>query len=245
MLQRLRELGRMANGWIFTNATFLAARVELDPEAAARWLPGGVRLASPAVATIFVAHYPETTFGSVYREAGVFLHVRRRMRAAVHCPWMIVDDDIALILGRELLGYPKKIGEISLHIDGDAVEATAQRKGARLLRLRGTLGAADPSPPPMLAQRTYNVWGGVGLSLQRLIAFTPTEQILGARRADLSIEIGEAVNDPLDQLGVGRVLSAHLYRVNIGGGGFPWGTPRPVRRVSPGFMLRNWALRYQ
>src|SRR5262245_43112376 len=101
MLDRLRDLWRMARvgGWIFTDAACLSARVEIDGAAAARWLPRGLSAASPATATLFVAHYPETSFGSVYNEAGLFMDVRRGSRAGVHCPWMLVDDDIALILG--------------------------------------------------------------------------------------------------------------------------------------------------
>jgi len=31
---------------------------------------------------------------------------------------MVVDDDTALILGRELLGFPKKMADIELEVDG-------------------------------------------------------------------------------------------------------------------------------
>lgn len=243
MLDSIRELRRLANlgGWIFTDATFLAAKVEIDPDRAARWLPGGLRLARPATATLFIAHYPQTSFGSVYNEAGLFVDVRRRLRSAVHCPWMLVDDDIALILGRELLGYPKKMGTFSVSLDGDDVDASVERKGVRLLRLRGKVGPAAVNPPPMLARRTFNAWGPLGLALQKLLTFTPTEQILEARTVDLAIEIRPAPRDPLHELGVGRVLEAYRYRLNIGGSG----VPLPVRSLSPLYLLRSLTLRYR
>ena len=65
------------------------------------------RLASPAMASIFTAYFPSNTFGSVYCEGRTFLHVEHGRTRAVFSPWMLVDDDVALILGRELLGYPR------------------------------------------------------------------------------------------------------------------------------------------
>ena len=243
MLDSIRELRRLANlgGWIFTDAVFLAAKVEIDADRAARWLPGGLRLARPATATLFIAHYPQTSFGSVYNEAGLFVDVRRRFRAAVHCPWMLVDDDIALILGRELLGYPKKLGTFAVSLDGDEVDASVERKGVKLLHLHGKVGRVVSDPPPMLARRVYNAWGPIGLSLQKLLTFTPTEQILEAREVELTVQIRPAPLDPLHELGVGQVLEAHRYRVNIGGSG----VPLPVRSLSPLYLLRSLTLRYR
>src|SRR5437016_7485825 len=45
------------------------------------------------------------------------------------CPWMMVDDDVALIVGRELLGYPKKLGSIAWRREGDFIEGIASRRG--------------------------------------------------------------------------------------------------------------------
>src|SRR5262245_28878014 len=96
--------------WIYRDAHYLVADVELDRAPAARWVPWPLRLARPGRAQIFTAYFPSTTFGSVYREAGVFFEVSTLRGAALYSPWMLVDDDVALIAGRELLGYPKKLG---------------------------------------------------------------------------------------------------------------------------------------
>ena len=112
---------------MYTGAVFFAARVALDPKRARVWLPPGVSLAKPCVATVFAAHFPETSFGSVYDEAGVFFHVTRRFRSAVFCPWMVVTDDVALTVGRELLGYPKKLARI-------AFDFGSGRAGTEVLR---------------------------------------------------------------------------------------------------------------
>jgi acetoacetate decarboxylase len=254
MLGAARKLWDLANvgGNMYTGAIFFALRVALDERAARHWLPPGVRLASPATATVFASHFPETSFGSVYDEAGVFFHVRRRFRRAVFCPWMVVTDDVALVVGRELLGYPKKLARITFDIDGgregSEVRAEVERRGRVVLKLRGRVGERVQDAPPMLGQRALNVRGALGVTTQRLITFTPREEIVEARRATAELELGrsEAVDrreqgrDPVDELGLGRVLGAHLYRVNVRAS---W-PPREVRRVGLGFVARGMGARW-
>ena len=94
--------------------------------AAKSWLPPGVERAKPATATIFAAHFTEASFVSVYDEAGIFFHVRRRLLDAAFCPWMVVTDDVALIVVRELLGYPKKLARVTFDV-GDGGEGSVVR----------------------------------------------------------------------------------------------------------------------
>ncbi len=214
--------------------------MDVDPDAARRWVPWPLRHpASPAGALLFIAWFPNNTFGSVYREAGLLLHVEHLGRSAVYSPWMIVDDDVALILGRELLGYPKKMGEIDLHRDGDRISAVARRRGAELVRMEGTLGAHVVDPPPMLGRPHRNVRASLGLSVPKLIAFTPREQQIEVRRAALDVKVGGSERDPLHELGFGRIRSAHLHRVNLAAN-LP---PIPVSPVSPLWFMRQWLLR--
>ena len=94
-------------------------------------------------------------------------------KRAYHCPWMLVDSDRSMIAGREILGFPKKLGAFSFAVDGvelsaaasedffdDAanatrrfrypfragatVAATVSRGGVKLLDASGTLRAPAP-----------------------------------------------------------------------------------------------------
>src|SRR5262249_17028255 len=153
--------------------------------------------------------------------------------------WMLVDDDVALILGREALGYPKKLGEISLSIESSQARATVDRRGARLLEIEGRLLGAHKAPPPMLGRRFCNVQGTIRLSLPRPLSFTPREEILEAREAALRVKLAGSDRDPLPALGIGEATGGCLYRVNIGAASLPF----PVRPVSPLFTVRSHALR--
>jgi acetoacetate decarboxylase len=225
--------------WLYRDAHYLVADVEVDARAAARWVPRPLKLAEPALASVFTAWFPFTTFGSTYREAGVLLQVRHHGRPAVFCPWMIVDDDVALILGRELLGYPKKLGEISFDIQDDRIRGVARRRGAELIRMEGRLGERLAEPPPMLGRPHRNVRSSMGLAVPKVLAFTPREHPLEVRRAALDVRFGSSSRDPLSELGFGEVKAAYLHRVNLGAGGLPL----PCAPVSPLWMLRQWLLR--
>jgi acetoacetate decarboxylase len=235
---RLRSMAPIGE-WLYRDAHYLVAEMEVDAEAARRWVPRPLRVREPATASVFTAYFPWNTFGSVYREAGILIHVEHRGRAAVHSPWMIVDDDVALILGRELLGYPKKLGEISFRAEGDGVEGVARRRGAELVRMRGTLGAALADPPPMLGRPHKNLRCSLGLALPRLVSFTPREQAIEVRSAELAVTIGGSERDPLHELKFGRVRAAYLHRVNLGAGSLPL----PGAMVSPLFALRQLLFR--
>jgi acetoacetate decarboxylase len=225
--------------WLYRDAHYLVADMEIDAAAARRWVPAPLRLSSPARASLFTAWFPETRFGSVYHEAGLFLHVDHRRRAAVFCPWMLVDDDVALILGRELLGYPKKLGVIDVSFEGDRVSSSVSRRGAPLFEMEGTLGARVADPPPVLARPHRNVRGSLGLALPKVIAFTPRERVLEVRHAELMVRVTGSTRDPIGELGLGRVLASRLHRVDLGGA-LP---PVPVGLASPLWFLRQCLLR--
>jgi acetoacetate decarboxylase len=234
-----RLAGMIAPGeWLYERAHYLASEIEIDPVAARRWIPRPLELAEP-VATIFTGWFPHNTFGSDYTEAGLFLHVRHRRTKAIYSPWMLVDDDVALITGRELLGYPKKLGAIEFSVDGDRVRGVATRRGAELVRMEGRLGREVPNPPPILGRPHRNVRSAMGVALPKVIAFTPKEHPVSVREAELDVRVGGSERDPLAELGFGRVLRSRLHVVNLAAAA----PPVPIAAVSPLWYVRQWLLR--
>jgi acetoacetate decarboxylase len=230
--------------WMWVNASILAIDMSLDAQAASSWLPGGMKLLEPARATVFVADYPELTIDvDPYHEVALLLHVRFGWMRAVFNPWILVDDDSALILGRESLGCPKKMGKISLTVEDDHVEASVERKGVQLLEVSGALKGPVHNPPPFFDRHWINVWGLMGLTVQKLLHWRAQEEIHEAQNVDLSISVHGSAKDPIHELKLGEVLEARLYRMNFAR---TWSkaVPIPIFPVSPRFMLRNYALRH-
>ncbi len=241
--ERLLDILRPPGKWLYRDAHYLAVEMEIDRVAAKTWVPFPLRLAKPT-ATMFLAWFPETSFGSIYREAGLFLHVEHLGMPSVFSPWMLVDDDVALITGRELLGYPKKMGTMTWSLDGDRISASAERRGTELVRMEGRLGERVAVSEPILGRPHRNVRTSMGFALPKVVAFTPLEERIEVRRAELDVKIGSSERDPLGDLAFGKVLSAHLYRVNLGlSGSLLRGLPLPVSAVSPMWHLRQLLFR--
>jgi acetoacetate decarboxylase len=207
--------------YLWTRARLLAAEVAVSRPAAALLLPEALRLAEPPTATLFVADYPETRFGSVYREAAVLLHVSDDRGPALHCPWMVVDEDTALILGREVLGFPKKMAEIALEERGAHVVGTVRRRGTEVMRLEAELGAPEVDPAPLFAQRVVNVIGTLVGGLQ-LVELPPAqESIRASRRAEVKVTLASSDRDPLAELGAAPSGRARYLELDFGAEGGP------------------------
>lgn len=69
----------------------------------------------PYVST-FVANYPKTSFCPPYQEAGLFIHAECDGVEGRYCLAMPIDDDMAMAMGREVCGLPKKMADISFEV---------------------------------------------------------------------------------------------------------------------------------
>ncbi|MFI5838798.1 acetoacetate decarboxylase family protein [Catenuloplanes sp. NPDC051500] len=223
----------------YRNATFLSVTVPVDRERANTLLPAGVKMAEESTALVFIADYPWTNFNSTYREAAVFLNVKHGPFRAAHCPWIVVDDDVALIGGRETLGFPKKMAEIDWAVADGVVTASVRRRGVELLAMTGTIGDEVTSLPPIFNQPFRNVLGTLGMSLPRLVTFSTVDEPIEQRTADVRLTVGGSYTDPLDTIISGEPLAADFRRVDMRVGKLP----RPVGLVSPTFLIRTHPLR--
>lgn len=235
--RQLRRLAFPDGGLLYRDAAYLAVEMTIGrPDVAGRWVPRPLRLAG-STATLFTAHFAQNSFGSVYSEAGLLLPVEHGCRSAVHCPWMVVDDDVALILGRELLGYPKKLAAIEWSDDDVDVEARVTRKGQPLLTMSARLGMRRDDSPPIIGRPHRNVRGGP--VFPHLVAFTPEEVSRERRDAAVSVAVTPSDRDPLAALELHDPRDGRLHRVDLRAGRLPL----PVGLASPVAHLRGLARR--
>jgi acetoacetate decarboxylase len=130
----------------FTGAEMLAVSFRTDPKVVAAVLPRPLRPAGDPLAVAFVARYPETNFGVTYSEGALFVAAGYRGERGLYCLSMPVDDDTAMVCGREQFGFPKKMADrITLDRDGAHVAGSVVRNGAELLAIEGEF--VDPQRP--------------------------------------------------------------------------------------------------
>ncbi len=123
----------------FYDAEMLTVVWETKPEIVRRLLPPPLKPGKRPIALAFVANYPRTNFGVTYLESALFLRAEFAGKEGNYCLAMPVTNDIALILGREVFGYPKKIAAIQFNRRGKDVEGLTERHGRRFFQLRAEL----------------------------------------------------------------------------------------------------------
>jgi len=228
------------SGNLWDNARFILADVPLHPGEARRVLPHGLKPCDPPTATLFIVDYTQTSFTAPYHEAALLVHVRHRLGRGLHCPWMIVDDDTAMIYGRELLGYPKKMGAFTFAEGGGAVRASLTRRGVTVLAMEGTLGDRHPSPDPVFDVKTFNVGGPGGMFLLNpLWMFRAREVVRESYDLELNVTVAPSAWDPVADLVAGPPVRARFVVLDIVGSRYML----PVGVSGPAHMAGNFHMR--
>lgn len=148
---QVRTLSRLDLVGEFPAAAMLQVVFRTDPGFTRRILPRPLTAPAEPMGIAFVGEYPETNFGVGYREGAIFVQALHRRQLGWYCLTMPVDDDTALIAGRERFGFPKKIAE-QIVLDRQDHHATGSvvRHGVEIMRLEceqsdpATLRDLDP-----------------------------------------------------------------------------------------------------
>ena len=206
--------GKQQNLW--DNARFILAEAPVDRARASRMLPAMLKLADPPRATLFIADYTKTSFTDPYREAALLLHVRHPFGQGLHCPWMVVDDDTALIYGRELLGYPKKMASFEFKEEGDKVSGSVYRRGVKVIAMEGTRGRRQSNPLPVFDLKTFNVGGPASwFILNPIWFFRPREVIHESYDLEIKLTLEPSELDPIAEVVTGPPTSARFVAMDI------------------------------
>ncbi|MCB2293584.1 acetoacetate decarboxylase family protein [Clostridium algoriphilum] len=131
----------------FYDAQMLTTYWETKPEIIARILPPPLKPAKRPLVSAFVANYPRTNFCPAYKEAALFILADFNGKLGTYCLSMPISDGMAMGLGREIYGFPKKMAEIELSRDGDSVYGSVSRHGINFFninaKLNGKFNAED------------------------------------------------------------------------------------------------------
>jgi acetoacetate decarboxylase len=123
----------------FYDAEMLTVFWETKPEIIARLLPPPLKPASAPIAYAFVASYPRTNFDVIYKETALFIRATFNGKEGGYCLSMPVTSDMALIYGREIFGFPKKMADILYRKNGDTIVGWTKRRGTRFMKIRAKL----------------------------------------------------------------------------------------------------------
>ncbi len=123
----------------FYDAEMLTVFWETKPEIIARLLPAPLKPAAEPIVRAFVASYPRTNFDVVYKESALFVRAAYDGEEGNYCLAMPVTNDMAMVGGREVYGFPKKIANIDLTRQGETVSGWTERRGVRFMEIRARM----------------------------------------------------------------------------------------------------------
>ena len=123
----------------FYDAEVLTVYFETKVEIVEKLLPPPLKPSQIPVGAAFVANYPKTNFGVTYQESALFLMAEHNGEEGAFCLAMPVTNDMAMIGGREVFGYPKKMAEISFQREGNDLRGWTERHGIRFFEVKAKL----------------------------------------------------------------------------------------------------------
>ena len=121
----------------FVDREYMIVTYRTDPEALRALVPEPLQLAEPLVRYEFIRMPDSTGFGD-YCESGQVIPVTFEGRKGGYTHCMFLDDHPPIAGGRELWGFPKKLGKPTLKAESDTLVGTLDYGPVRVAT--GTMG---------------------------------------------------------------------------------------------------------
>jgi len=153
-LDEIKEKKIKLRTTIFKNAEMITVLWETKKEIVERLLPPPLEPASRPIAMCFVVRYPSTNQGLPYNEAALILRCKYKEEQGNYYLSMPVTDDRALIGGREIFGFPKKIANVVLKRNDNQIHAYSERLGVKNIEIHAKLTGKfnDPETPKLIKE---------------------------------------------------------------------------------------------
>jgi acetoacetate decarboxylase len=211
----------------FYNAEMLHVYWETKNEIIQRILPPPLQPVSRPLVHAFVAHYPATSFCPSYREAALFVLAEYKGEVGEYCLSMPISDDIAMGMGREICGFPKKLADIEIKKSGDQIEGTVGRHGISFFsvkaNLKGQLNRVDSqsildahygSGLPIFNIKYSQAIDGSGFDLPpTLVKQNTTMDVHELQSGEVKVSMKDSPHDPWAELEIVSLLGG-VYAVS-------------------------------
>lgn len=121
---------------IFTDAQMVTVLWLTKPEIIGKILPPPLEPAEKPLVSVFIAYYPKTNQGQPYYESALFIRAKFKGTYGNYFLAMHVTDDRAMIGGREIAGFPKKMANVFLKRKDKIIEGISERLGTKNLEMK-------------------------------------------------------------------------------------------------------------
>ena len=195
-------------------STMVVATYETDADIVASVLPQPLTPSDQPLVKVTFASVDIPGYGSF--GAGSFsVQCRHEDTLGYYCLVMVMTTEQPVISGRETFGEPKKIGQVSVKVEGDQVTATMGRMGVTWAEFNGTTTTEIANPAPETRTDFYfkplPSPDGIGLDGDpSLVYCTREETTKWAKSCSGVLTLREAPVDPVADLPVRRLLDVSV-----------------------------------
>ncbi|MBD3228969.1 MAG: acetoacetate decarboxylase [Candidatus Lokiarchaeota archaeon] len=153
-LEEIKNKKEELRNSVFTKAEMLTVHWKTKPEVIERILPPPLEPIEIPLVSSFIAYYPKTNQGQPYYESALFIRSKFKDEYGNYFLAMHVDDDRAMIGGREICGFPKKMANISIEREENIINAFSERLGTRYIEVKVDLsGKFNDSETPNILKK--------------------------------------------------------------------------------------------
>lgn len=189
---------------------------ETDPDVIAAVLPPPLEPSEP-LARIRFATVDMGTGIPVFGAGWFGVRARHGSVEGEYPLFMPMTTEQSTIGGRETYGEPKKIGAVSIAVNGDAITARFERLGFKLAECSGTLGSSIDIPPRDKVDFYFKCSpspDGKGFDTEpALVHCRRHEEARAGRPIDGTLQLFESPVDPIVDIPVGNIVSMQYAQV--------------------------------
>lgn len=195
----------------FDDATVLSVRFRTDPTVVEELLPPGLAPADEPLARAEVVHVGASNCVGAFHGGGLYVRARHGDREGEYCLSMPMSTDAAVRWGRATLGEPKKLADVTLTREGDAVRGRIERD-ATLLAVDAEL--AETGEPRRVTETVFHykyqpALDGRGFHADPALVGVEVESELSrVETGTAALRLGSTPHDPLGSLPVETVAGA-------------------------------------
>ena len=213
----------------YKNVWQLIVVFRTTPETLAELVPSPLVANPDNLMFIQISRMFADEFGS-YNELILGVPVMAQGKAANYSIYLVLDNDIAIGAGREIWGYPKKLGRVSLEEKDGIVVGRAERGGIEIVRaavqlsMLGTPEETAAAGGSMISINTKlipSVRPNVPPEVYQLTATTIENiKVHTLYKGAATIEFGMSPADPLHKIPVVEVVAGTYGNADFT---LPWG----------------------
>lgn len=156
---------------------------------------------------------PGETWG--FMDCTITVQAKYKGRTGGYILFEYENQDYSIFAGRELWGYPKTYGDVSLHEEQNRIVGTVRKAGKEIVRLEGDLAATRKPEHQLSVSPVFNLYtipnaDGPGIFSQRIISrdTSPGFQLKSEKSFNASLKFESIRQHPLQELGPVEVLEA-------------------------------------